>query len=764
MTIKPASTGFDAEWVSGYLSGSLDEGPLVDRKQELWRVGRAADRQPDPGWLHDRGEFVRHITAMANAARRRNKPAHLVFGFRDKEDGGWYVEEVDETRPLEKQAIGVERQTTRCRDNNKQCITAEEWERLLDEPNQFCKKQAVSIGDLLETAKRYISPPPTIDCDYGWIEFRGLEGFVIYLVVYPSDAGPFSLTTSRDRMNELELIRQHNHHLQNVKPGEYFDRVGDNTIHFTDPNRLVSARQVPYVTRSQWQRYFDRLRARLQRIQPDAAWPLNIRSSNEEMGFQYWALRWLDDVDASQVAVVEADVGSGKTVSVTALALGLIDENTSRLSTDLRDDAPSRWVPVYVPLRGIGSLEELRSAVAAAIDIDGVLALDAERALGLLRDPDLQFVVLLDGADEMAREARRSAVLQRLVKEFAVKYLITSRPRTLGLGGEYWKLLAPESSVLLPVDRHQLGPSIANSDDVIIQEILSGFEPGEIEKALQTPLYLQHLQSRSTAGQVSNLGRLVEWMMRVLFLHESKELPDPHEARQHRLGIGNIAWNLGLSGCERFTWPQMTEWTNEQTAVWALNAGIFREPEQDEFEFSAKALHWYWCAKALIHCVRTSDKARWDTVLDEPAKWKEVLRVQANLWDGDLSSDPMVGTLGRLPYPWPLVALLERYYASVDRPEAYLASMTQAVVQRDLYWVWRALTDPEPGVRHLALDCIERSEAPQEWTDTIRMALDAWEAEASARSEHVATSLMNRVMEVVGDQVYLGAQMEVQYE
>lgn len=363
------------------------EGPLRDLKAELPVIA-------GPGrnlkFLRD---FIKDMIAFANTARRRGEPAYILYGVQN--DG---------------EIVGIR---GRCTQNP----LPEDWDD--DDPEKFDRQQNETIGKQLhQVVENYVR---------GGIEFDYLAGplgnglLVGYIRIRPSyTPHPFEVKRELvDRATGKKLLRR----------GECWKREGESNVDVPENEKefLYNYRDCPYIPREQWLNYLEQLAREMEPDEDEIYFPL-MTTENESNFLDEEVEKFLNS-EEQQVLLIEGRPGIGKTTFVRRLAATLARQTSISLETG---EQPQGYVPVVFNLKGFTD-EPLDKQIV--LDCFSIFQLRARKIPErILLDRNIQFLICLDGFDEMEAQQRNPGAIDRFLRESSgsnLKVIITSRPEAL---------------------------------------------------------------------------------------------------------------------------------------------------------------------------------------------------------------------------------------------------------------------------------------------------------------------------------------------
>ncbi len=363
------------------------EGPLRDLKAELPIItGRGR-------YLESLRDFIKDMIAFANTTRRRDEPAYILYGV--KNDG---------------EIMGIRGQCT-------QSPLPEDWDD--DDPEKFDHQQNETIGRQLHQAvEHYVRGGIEFDYLAGQLENGLLVGYIQIRPGYTSR--PFEVKQElTERTTGRKLLCR----------GDCWKREGESNVKVPENEKefLYNCREYPYIPRQQWLNYLEQLAREMQPDEDEIYFPL-MTIENEGNLLDEEVEKFLTSQE-QQVLLIEGRPGIGKTTFVRRLVATLARQTSISLKTD---EQPQGYVPVVFNLKGFTD-EPLDKQIA--LGCFSIFQLKARKTPErILLDRNIQFLICLDGFDEMDIQERNSRAIDRTLKESKgsnLKVIITSRPEAL---------------------------------------------------------------------------------------------------------------------------------------------------------------------------------------------------------------------------------------------------------------------------------------------------------------------------------------------
>lgn len=621
--------GWEPELIQQFIR-EVAEGPLFDRKSHLPII------HCKPGEIKDATveltktirEFVRDCISMLNSARRRGKPAYIVYGVKDN----WEI-----------MPSGIFGKSTRKMSNT-------EIESYLDTPKLFqdLQRNVIEKYDMRPHTERLIweNPSAFIHYEFGWINHEGEKVFLSYLVFEPyASQRPFAVKPS-NKGTEIWYERL------NLTPGESWSRVGESKKEFVgaEIDTLVCWRESPFVSSEQWSKYLTDLQQKISRI-------CQYNIHEDELGLQRLTAKdsYTNDLiglnaalhefatytdTGNQVLFVLGDGGVGKSTQVQLLTL----EVARLLQEEIKDapkkyDQPEGLIPVYVEMKRFRCSTETPlhyiASTLQSIKIDA----DIEKIFG---DRELQFLFILDAIDEMASDEheRNIDAIYQLVKDYAhIKFIIVSRPSVF-----QQNILERHRYLrVLPLTLEQIVNCIKAAEiSIKVQEQLIDLISGDLE--LQSLLGVPRMLTACINGVAKlehvSLGTILHAAIEEHLRYDIEKLPKATYKRDYRLQLEQFVENFWENDRVYVDKSKQLEYYEP-----LLQNGLLRENERKVY-FASRYIVDYLLARQ-IHDnedFRNRVKLNIDPNPDQPVFTQyqiNRLRLLANWCESDLSN---VGT------------------------------------------------------------------------------------------------------------------------
>lgn len=345
----------------------------------------------------ERAEFVRDVIALANTARMLGKPAYLILGVRNA-------------------AYGT---------SNDICGIGEMFDRLIDNGNTEIQAFENMRHEMSAIIKRYVLPSLIPE-----IEFNKIDGKIVgYVLIPPLTGEPFYVNREFRSGNQTYL-----------RPGQCWLRIGESK-HEIEPKELAPDddklrncyAEVPYVLPSIWQRYFDQIQREMQNLWQRFSPPEEsaYQKLHDRKGIPIQKI--VDDFLAQndeRLLILQGAAGCGKSLFVQRLVNILAQQGAKNMKDALRLEQftpPDGFIPIHCRLRYLTPKARTESAqfTKTLCNLLAVLWEDQGRRPRypekLLENPKLNWLIVLDGLDEIGAYARRRKFLNMLT-EFMYTY------------------------------------------------------------------------------------------------------------------------------------------------------------------------------------------------------------------------------------------------------------------------------------------------------------------------------------------------------
>ncbi|MCS7259679.1 MAG: NACHT domain-containing protein, partial [Anaerolineae bacterium] len=455
-------------------SEHYEESPLRDRKAML----------PDPWNDECIAEFIRDVIALANTARMLGRPGYLLYGLDDQG-----------------RLCGIESS-----------------EHLYDRVRGLTTGERVKHR-LQQVIQRYIKPVVKWDLNVSQIDSIDIAYLIIHPLPPPS---PYQVKAQFPAKGEPKL-----------RPGQCWIRFGESKIEIKrqeiapDENPYCySYSQVPYVLPSVWEAYLSGL---LNDRKIDLGTAQSIKPYQDlynEQGIPLQSV--VDDFLLSsddRLLVISGSAGSGKTAFIQRLVANLAQDGLEVIKQLIREESfrpPRCWIPIYLRLRdeAIDAQWRLERSLLDSVNKVSKGAFFGRREERptcpevLLRNPNLKWLVCLDGLDELDTERQRQNFIRRLhafMQEFTPPKIILSTrtdvmdDRSLQQSGNVVRIASLNQQQILAYIRGYL----SSGDERTYRELLDLLdkEP-ELWRVLSSPACLEAAIPEITGSYPNSLEPL----------------------------------------------------------------------------------------------------------------------------------------------------------------------------------------------------------------------------------------------------------------
>lgn len=356
----------------------------------------------------EKAEFVRDVIALANTARMLGKPAYLILGVRNSADGT----------------------------SDDICGIGEMFERQMKQGKTQEQARETLKQELAALVQRYITPLFSPQ-----IEFNKLDEKIVgYVLIPPLTGKPFQVSREFRSGNQTYL-----------RPGQCWLRFGESKSEVSlvdlapdDDQLRYCYAEVPYVLPSIWERYFDKVQRDIQKLTQDAPEEAAYQELRDSKGVPIQKI--VDDFlgqDDERLLILQGAAGGGKSLFVQRL----VNVRAQQGEQDMKDaqqveqfTPPVGFIPIYYRLRDLTHKARTESAHFTQILCNLLAVLWEEHEQGkrpshpekLFENPNLNWLIVLDGLDEIGAYTRRREFLNTLT-EFMRTYprlrvILTTRP------------------------------------------------------------------------------------------------------------------------------------------------------------------------------------------------------------------------------------------------------------------------------------------------------------------------------------------------
>ncbi|OQA14394.1 MAG: NACHT domain protein [Chloroflexi bacterium ADurb.Bin360] len=392
----------ESEYITALFADQVyyEEAPLIDRKETCeW----------SQAWA--KTEFIRDIISLANTARLRGKPAYLLLGINDKGN-----------------RCGID---SLMRHMN-----------IAEGAENFAVSEAIK-GEFQKRISAHIQPT-LLHWDFYIVEIDNQRCGC--LVIEPTT--PSALYHVKKAMSAWKDGKD-----KSIYQGEAWIRSGESKVALdsisiltNDPEYQYSYSEVPYVLPSIWQRYFEQVQGEIlrywNRAEPPAEAAYQELHDSKGVTIQKAVEDFFREEDR-HLLVLQGAAGSGKSLFLQRLVRSLAQEGAQDMDYARQLEQyrpPSGLIPILLPLRNL-TRQSRTDSLHFAKQICNLLHVlwDNNERGGVPKSPQklfenshLQWLILLDGLDEVGKHEYRCEFLNVLL-EFMSAYprlhvILTSRP------------------------------------------------------------------------------------------------------------------------------------------------------------------------------------------------------------------------------------------------------------------------------------------------------------------------------------------------
>jgi lysophospholipase L1-like esterase len=586
------------------------EGPLLDKKQELYIFGvkQSDDETEVAKAAKKRVDLIVDFMALANAALKRHEPAYICFGIGEHDDWGLHTIEGQHPNPPPN-------------------LT---WEDAKVHPDRFNKWIETIYQQYVPLLKRFVAPTiPTPNYQTGWYdESRMLAVLEIPPLPNQNVGGLYLSEHNEGEWQRLAERAKVDH--RTIRLGSTWRRIGSNNDWVSPEERLYlfpDSPDIPYIPEEGWLTYFDELMERFKYLHAQDVQQVTQYQPLGTTDSQVEALDRLREFAShtsgpAYTLILIGMPGAGKTTVVRQLAYELAKKAKDGILGTKHipyrgDDSYPRWldqpnpedvVPLYLPLSrwAVSSRAEFSQRFAQAItQFAGEAAKlheQPDQALNLLKDGELNLLVMLDGLDEVSRKddvtwCQTIDTIREVIGRFPqAKFIVTCR------SDQYARL--PEWHSFSHIELKPL--AVSQVEDVIgqmgwqvdIEPAVLGRLKAEV---LVNPRALDALKRNAKSVFRLTLGAAVSHIMRGRLdeeydkrLHmERKKFANQVESALARLALAMLRGNS-----RSLPEAMVRREIGDEFFDWAWRAGLLSET-RTQICFDSDFALCYWAAQEL---------------------------------------------------------------------------------------------------------------------------------------------------------------------
>jgi hypothetical protein len=614
----------------------------------------------------ERAEFIRDVIAMANAVRRIGHRGYLIFGISEP---SIVVDQASTAVSSKTQASDI----YKLMDQNSLHLLAvieRHIEPRVDAELFFCEVR----GPVGPQATSNPSNEELKNLNHGivaWLEFRYLHD------------GPFIV----QRGVEYDEIKNDKCFKRVLKPGSAWTRFGASKgreLRGDDQRVLVAFRDVPYIDTGYWKTYAHQARPELPPFYQAVGGCVERAHAEKPERYHGLAIEYLDDWlgDAQTNLCLEGGIGSGKSTILRQFHSLLLKRLQMDVDGRKIHEPPQQWIPVWVDVNGESFAE---TTVVADLVLDRIAdfglpfnsevgSRPAEWRRKILESPDLRYVIMFDGLDEMDESEVDWQKSLRSVRRFCESRRSQIRAILSARTGHYiwdrnragWDRLE-----LQPLREEQARESAKRLlyPDAFMQAV---FGLPDLKRYVVNPLGMNRLlsfadefeeasrrrrseiESSLTFSEMKSMeeesapryevGQLVDILINAILEHESlKDIGQKRDLRRKKriTALAKLAWKLDgrdnlapLAELERIFNEETLE---EEELLRAKQMGILEDTiSASEWGFASDLMKAYFLAQHAIGLAQSAHFQRlpgvdWDVALKGSVMTAPIWRMAGNL-------------------------------------------------------------------------------------------------------------------------------------
>jgi len=364
--------------------------------------------------------------------------------------------------------------------------------------------------------------------------------------------------------------------------------------------------------------------------------------------------------------------GTGKSITLLQLTEKISADLSDQLSIELHSkfqEEPKGKIPIFADLKNFRpSQEEIETYIISCLR--GIHFSNAENFNQMLRDTNLQFVVLLDSLDEIFQAELELAITQidRLVRYHQrTKFIVATRPGIVEEAARSYRLLDTE-----PLHINQIAARLRELELPLdsISTLLRMLEQDHhLLQLLRIPRMLDGYIVQSESTQITALGNIVKQVITTFLDHERRILGyvDYQKFDTELLQLSQIAWQKSV-----LLYGELSDFYFVKRLV---QTGILQEnPRDANLTFTSPYILHYLLAREIQNNTTIGQKYVLD-ILGNTQRYSTVIRFLANWTDKSLSDWELGSSIAGTNEP---ILILKTYLERVnpflaDASDIYLA-------------------------------------------------------------------------------------------